>query len=173
MDSASLTACRLPPLLWRLTIYSLLWLVLTNGSLTSWPFGLPAVALASWLSLQLKSPASESIRFFALLTFLPFFLLRSLWAAIDVMGRVLNPRLPLHPGLVSYNLRLPAGRARLLLANCITLMPGTLSARLDKEQLLIHCLDTSLPVHVTIAELEERISHLFALSLSVHRQGQA
>lgn len=51
---------------------------------------------------------------------------------------VLSPALPLNPGIVKVRTRLKSRMGRLLLANSITLTPGTLTVDLDGEWLYIH-----------------------------------
>ncbi len=65
-----------------------------------------------------------------------------LWAVVrsnlDVALRVLNPRLPINPGIVRVKTRLKSRIGRLLLANSITLTPGTISVAIEGEDLYIH-----------------------------------
>jgi multicomponent Na+:H+ antiporter subunit E len=65
-----------------------------------------------------------------------------LWAVIrsnlDVAFRVLNPRLPINPGIVRVKTRLKSRLGRLLLANSITLTPGTISVAIEGEDIYIH-----------------------------------
>lgn len=51
---------------------------------------------------------------------------------------VLSPALPLNPGIVKVRTRLKSHMGRLLLANSITLTPGTLTVHMDGEWLYIH-----------------------------------
>jgi multicomponent Na+:H+ antiporter subunit E len=51
---------------------------------------------------------------------------------------VLSPALPLNPGIVKVRTRLKSRMGRLLLANSITLTPGTLTVDIDGEWLYIH-----------------------------------
>jgi len=51
---------------------------------------------------------------------------------------VLDPALPINPGIVKVRTKLKRPMARLLLANSITLTPGTLTLELEGEWLYIH-----------------------------------
>ena len=82
------------------------------------------------------------------------------------MVRVLNPSLPIHPGLVHYTLTITHDGARVLLANCITMLPGTISAQLKDDHLIVHTLDTTMPVHAIINRLERRIANIFQLEIT-------
>jgi multicomponent Na+:H+ antiporter subunit E len=51
---------------------------------------------------------------------------------------VLSPDLPIKPGIVKVRTRLKTRMGRLMLANSITLTPGTLTVELDGEWLYVH-----------------------------------
>ena len=51
---------------------------------------------------------------------------------------VLSPSLPIKPGIVKVRTRLKSRMGRLMLANSITLTPGTLTIELDGEWLYVH-----------------------------------
>lgn len=54
-------------------------------------------------------------------------------ANIDVAWRVLHPRMPIRPGIVRVKTRLRSPLARTVLANSITLTPGTLTVDIDED----------------------------------------
>ncbi len=68
-----------------------------------------------------------------------------LWALIvanlDVARRVISPRLPINPGIVKFRTRLTSDFARMILANSITLTPGTLSVDVIGDTFYIHWID--------------------------------
>ena len=51
---------------------------------------------------------------------------------------VLSPSLPVRPGIVKVRTRLKSRMGRLMLANSITLTPGTLTVEMDGEWLYVH-----------------------------------
>jgi multicomponent Na+:H+ antiporter subunit E len=51
---------------------------------------------------------------------------------------VLTPSLPIKPGIVKVRTRLKSRMGRLMLANSITLTPGTLTVAMDGEWLYVH-----------------------------------
>jgi len=61
-------------------------------------------------------------------------------ANINVAGIVLSPRMNISPCVVRLKTRLKSGLHRAILANSITLTPGTLTVRLIEDELLVHCL---------------------------------
>jgi len=51
---------------------------------------------------------------------------------------ILSPSLPINPGIVKVRTKLKSRMGRLMLANSITLTPGTLTMELDGEWIYIH-----------------------------------
>lgn len=51
---------------------------------------------------------------------------------------VLNPRLPISPSVITMKLNLKKDLARVLFANSITLTPGTITAQLEGDRLVVH-----------------------------------
>lgn len=97
---------------------------------------LPHLALTDALRLHPAAPLH-------LLRFLGSFLLALMQSNLDMARRVLNPGLPIEPGLVEVPTRLRSRLGRLLLANSITLTPGTLTVDVEGDGLLVHWIDVS------------------------------
>jgi len=55
-------------------------------------------------------------------------------ANIDLALRTLNPRLPIYPGIVEIEADFPSDEAYTLVANSITLTPGTITVDIDKDE---------------------------------------
>lgn len=77
----------------------------------------------------------------SLLRYLGYFFIALLRANVDLAYRVLSPSLPINPGMIEIRTRLASPLARMLLANSITLTPGTLTVDMDGDRLLIHCVN--------------------------------
>lgn len=75
--------------------------------------------------------------------YLPAFVIEMVKANIDVAKRVLDPKLPINPAIVKIPLKLQGKFSRLVLANSITLTPGTLSVDFDSENIYVHWIDKS------------------------------
>lgn len=63
---------------------------------------------------------------------------------IEVMRLVLTDKEIVEPVIIEYNTRLKTRLGRVILANSITLTPGTITISLEEDQLIIHCLDRSM-----------------------------
>ena len=80
----------------------------------------------------------QPVRYFWLIIYLIVFLWECLKANIDVAYRVLHPAMPIIPGIVKVKLNLQSVTARMMLANSITMTPGTLSVDLKNDILYVH-----------------------------------
>ena len=68
------------------------------------------------------------------------YFLRELFKSnLKMAAIVLSPSLPITPGIVKVRTRLKSRMGRLMLANSITLTPGTLTVEMTGEWLYIHC----------------------------------
>ncbi len=141
----------------------MLWWILSGGSLESWLIGGPLIVWTAWRSLVIWT--ALPFHSGALLRFMPFFVTQSLVAAVDVAMHALRPAMRLRPAMVRVPLRLPSGAPQVVLANVITLLPGTLSAELQAGQVVIHALDHELEVTDHVRKLEARVGTIFGLTL--------
>ncbi len=79
--------------------------------------------------------------FFYTLIYLIVFLYELIKSNIDVARRVLTPSLPINPGIVEVKTKLKSKMGRMILANSITLTPGTLTIDIQDDILYIHWID--------------------------------
>ncbi len=154
----------------RFVLFSLIWWVLTDGAMNSWPIGLPAVLLATLLSVMLMPALSWSLR--GILRFIPYFLWYSMRGGVDVARRAMHPRLPISPGLFDYRFRLPPGLSRVFMANIVSLLPGTLSVELGEEILRVHVLDETAAINEELHILESRMADIFGIELAAANSGE-
>jgi multicomponent Na+:H+ antiporter subunit E len=75
------------------------------------------------------------------LFYIPFLVWSIILSNLDVARRVLSPRLDINPGIVRIRTRLKNPVGRMILANSITLTPGTLSVDIVGDYLYIHWVD--------------------------------
>lgn len=149
----------------RMILLLLVWWTLTEGDPSGIGFGLVIVTLVTAISVRLFPPGTARIRPMPFCLFVLFFAGRSVTAGIDVARRLLSPSLPVSPGFLTFHLNLPEGGPRWLLANTLSLMPGTLSVSLDGARLDLHCLDTRDPIEADVRAVEQKVARVFGLSL--------
>ena len=69
------------------------------------------------------------------------FIIALIKSNFDVAKRVISPDLPINPGIVKFKTKLTNGFARMVLANTITLTPGTLTIDAIGNTFYIHWID--------------------------------
>lgn len=77
---------------------------------------------------------------------------RYLWVLVEeivkanvcVLKIILSPELQPEPAVVYFDTRLRSGIARVMLADSITLTPGTITVSLEGNHYCVHCLDREL-----------------------------
>ena len=142
---------------------ALLWVGLAGPDPASWVIGAPVIAAATALSFAFPPTRRVRVAPLGAIRFIGWFAVASLRGAIDVAGRALAWRMPLVPGVRSYDTDLPSGAPRLVFVNAITLLPGTLSAEITDARVDVHMLDTRVDLAAELAPLEARVRALFTL----------
>ncbi len=126
-----------------LVVAFLIWLGLTwSVDLLSLLVGGGVSALIALLIADMYAPKVYVFRrpakYFWFIYYIPLFFWECLKANIDVAYRVAHPKVPIRPGIVKVKTTLKNETAITILANSITLTPGTLSVDVDKEQGILY-----------------------------------
>ena len=105
-------------------------------------------------------------RLLYLLYFVPLFVYECIKANIDVAWRVLDPRLPIKPGIVRVKTSLKRDVSLTMLANCITLTPGTMTMDVKDGYMYIHWInvrakDAKKATEIISKKFEEVIGEVF------------
>ncbi|MBN1416282.1 MAG: Na+/H+ antiporter subunit E [Bacteroidales bacterium] len=105
-------------------------------------------------------------RYLWLLLFLLIFIWECLKANFDVAYRVLHPAMPIKPGIVKVKLSLKSDIAKTILANAITMTPGTISVDLVDDILYVHWIyvssfDPEIYSHKVAGRFEKYIKRIF------------
>ncbi len=140
------------------------WLSLTRGEMSSIAIGLVAVAVTTAMSIRVLPPARGRLHVRRLPGFLWRFGVASLVGGADVARRAMALRPGLAPDLIVCRLELASVRQRVLLANLVTLLPGTLSADLNEFELTVHALDVNQDIRSRIHSLELQVQSLWGES---------
>lgn len=130
----------LPMVAWLTVVWVGLWGSVTPANV----LGGLAVGVCLVVLLPLAEvPGQGVIRPFALLRFVGFFAVDLFRASLQVVGLVLRPRLRLRPAVVAVPVRGASDGLLTLLANAISLTPGTLTLEVDRPRstLYVHVLD--------------------------------
>ena len=119
---------------WSCLVSTLEWQEFVTGILVS-------LVLAFFLSAsysRLGLPPLSLKRLSAFVFYLGVLLMEIVKANIDVAYRVLHPKMPIKPGIVTIRTNLKQDISKLILANSITLTPGTFTLDIIGDKLLIH-----------------------------------
>ena len=140
-----------------------LWAGLHWSDPASWVIGLPVMLLGSATAFVLPDRRGPRLSPPGAIRFAGFALRGIGIGAVDVGLRVLRPA-TLNCGCFPYRTRLPPGRPRQLFAVAITLLPGTLTAYLEADRLVVHALDRGEATRREIAALEDSVARMFGLN---------
>lgn len=127
----------------RSLVFAVIWIALVKGDPEGMLLGLVAVPGAVWVSVVLM-PIAGNVSLLGLLSLVPGFVVGSILGGLDVAYRAVRPSMPLRPGWLRIDLRLPDG-ARVAYGGELSLMPGTLVAGIDDDHALVHVLDMADP----------------------------
>ncbi len=126
----------------------IVWVILTQSFDPQELFtGLIVAAVVSLISPAIASDKPKKWfqpkRYLYLIVYLFYFIWQMIKSNIDVAKRVINPKLPINPGIVKVKTKLKTNAAKLALANSITLTPGTLTVDIVDDIFYIHWIDVS------------------------------
>lgn len=156
----------LPALLRRTVVLAVVWWAVSEGSTEVGLLHAAAVvAAAAATSLWLAPPSGRRLRPLAAVRFGLWFLRQSLRGGTDVALRALAPRPRIDPGRVDYPLRLRNPSAAVLLADTVSLLPGTLVVAVHPDRLTLHVLDRGRAVQDEVAEAERQVAAALGVGL--------
>ena len=98
------------------------------------------------------------------LTYAPWLIKQILTSNLDVMRRVLHPRLPIAPRLIEINASQSSELGQVVYANSITLTPGTISIRIRDGVILVHALTPEAAEDLQSGEMDRRVTRMEGMS---------
>jgi len=129
-------------------LLALTWTAVSGSfSLANFVFGFTLGAGTLYLIREQVGSLGYFVRSAKVISLMLLFLYELVMSAWRVMVLVLSPRMDLKPGIFAYPLKVDRDFEITLLANLITLTPGTLSVDVseDRRFLYVHALDCSSP----------------------------
>lgn len=123
-----------------------IWVIL-NGNFSAEVLGIGAVvAVLTGLLFCSSCSIFEEIRFTPKsivysVAYIFVFIGELIKSNFDVARRVISPKLPINPGIVEVQTKLTSKIGRMILANSITLTPGTFTVEITGDKLFIHWID--------------------------------
>lgn len=129
--------------------------------------GVLSAALTTWFSLRLlenvvgRAEDTPRIHVGYLISFLVWLLLQIPPAGIQIARVVLDPRRPPRPGIVRFRTTLGSPAARTLLANAITLVPGTMTVNVEGGDFTVHAFTPDTTADLADATMQGKIARAF------------
>ncbi len=96
-----------------------------------------------------------------ILLYLPWLFFKIVQSSLHLSKLILHPALPISPQLISVETKLRHHGAVVLLGNSITLTPGTITAEVDRNKLIVHAIDTFSSEDLASREMEMKIADIF------------
>ncbi len=139
--------------LWVLLSASFDWIHLGLGLLLSFT--------VAWINSG-HSPFVPKFRLWGnILLYLPWLFVKIIQSSLHVSKLILHPALPIEPRLINVEANLGHHAAVVLLGNSITLTPGTITAEVDRNKLIVHALDEVSGEDITKKSIELKIARIF------------
>lgn len=128
----------------------LIWFIF-NGKIT-WELTILGMILCAciyffmcrFMDYSLKKDVSLMRRSVSFLYYTGVLIVEIIKSNLQVMHLTLTDREIVEPVIISYQTRLRSKLGRVILANSITLTPGTITISLEEDELVIHCLDKTM-----------------------------
>ena len=153
-------------------LFLAIWIIL-NGRITLEVvlFGLAIATLmfifiCKFMDYSIKKEIWLFQNFFLLLWYVIVLVVEILKANYAVVKMIFSVKYQVEPALVSFKSPLKTGFANFLLANSITLTPGTITVSMENGDFVVHCLDKELAVGIDdsifvhlLKKLEKGVDH--------------
>ena len=98
---------------------------------------------------------------FRIFLYVPWLFYEIIRSSINLSKLILHPALPIEPHLISVESKLRHHAAVVLLGNSITLTPGTITAEVDRNKLIVHAIDKVSGEDVLSKQIETKIADIF------------
>ncbi len=137
--------------------------VMLSGKFNLFHLGLGAALsfLVAWINSG-HSPFVPRFHIWgSIVLYLPWLFTRIVHSSLHVSRLILHPKLPINPKLITYRPQIRYQPAVVLLGNSITLTPGTITAEINEQELLVHALDDVSAEDVVSRKLETKIASVF------------
>ena len=100
------------------------------------------------------------IRTIRFIRFLPWLLWQIVLANIDLAIRTLHPKMPINPMLINFKNNLKTDLGMVILANSITLTPGTVTIDVNENEFLVHVISEKAAQSLISGEMQARVKKI-------------
>ena len=126
--------------------------------------GLISISLSVWVANRMRivddegAPVQLGLRPFT--RYAPWLTKEVIVSNIEVTKIILSPKMPLHRNLIEVTAGPKSEIGRVILANSITLTPGTVSIKLEDDKILVHALSFEGAAEDLSGEMDRRVCDL-------------
>ena len=106
--------------------------------------GLMYAFICKFMGYKPRADIIMAKKFFYLIQYVFILVKEIVKANFAVIRMITSSRYELEPAVVRFKTDLKSAPARIMLANSITLTPGTITVSLTGDEYVVHCLDKSL-----------------------------
>ena len=96
-----------------------------------------------------------------ILLYLPWLFYKIIQSSLHLTRLILHPALPIDPHLISVDSKLNHHAAVVLFGNSVTLTPGTITAEVDRNKLIVHAIDKVSGEDLESNQMESKIADIF------------
>ncbi len=100
------------------------------------------------------------IRILRFIKYLPWLLWQVVLSNIDLVYRTLHPKMPISPGIVSFKNEFKTEMGMVILANSITLTPGTVTIEVNEKEFIVHAIAHDVADSLISGEMQERVKKI-------------
>lgn len=147
-------------------LFFLVWIIF-NGAITTEIVILGIVIAAGmyafvckFMDYSIRKDISYIKKFFMLLQYVCVLVWEIVKANFAVIKLITSSKYELEPAMVLFNVDLKTKMARVILANSITLTPGTITVLLEGDEYVVHCLDKELAEGINCSVFVELLKKL-------------
>jgi multicomponent Na+:H+ antiporter subunit E len=106
---------------------------------------------------NIRDAFGKIIRFFK---YLPWLLYQIWLANLDVVYRTLHPDMPIAPKIIKFKTNFKTDLAKVILANSITLTPGTVTIDIKGDEFIVHAIAEAPAESLLSGEMQARVKQI-------------
>ena len=122
--------------------------------------GVASCAFVAWMAWRMGLVDREGVPIEIaprMLLYMPYLGLEIVKANLDVARRIVSPRMPIGPRVFRTKARQKSDLGRVIYANSITLTPGTVSIKIEGDEITVHALTEQAQAGVENDEMNRRV----------------
>lgn len=129
--------------------------------------GVASAAWIAWYTIAVldsevgERPDGGGFNPLALVTYIVWVFVRQVISGFSLAWVIINPRLAPRPGVFRFRTGLEAPAARTILANSITLVPGTNTIEVEDDLFTVHAFNAASAADIAEAKVQRRIARIF------------